>query len=72
MPAARTRPSTPNSCGAESQSKDGEQKSRRSISLNEKLKRSQPIWYLPQLDRYSILHKLSNKQDGVSMAARTK
>ena len=70
-PTSNTRPTTPNSAESCSKGQEGSEQAerKRSISLNEKLKRSQPIWYLPMLDRYSILNNLSNKQDGVSFPA---
>ena len=37
------------------------------LTLNEKLKRTQPIWYLPNVNSDKILKKLRNKNIGVSL-----
>jgi hypothetical protein len=38
----------------------------KAISLNDKLKKTQTIWYLPNLDYESIITRLKNKSIGVS------
>ena len=38
----------------------------KTISLNDRLKKTQTIWYLPNLDYESIITRLKNKSIGVS------
>ena len=41
-------------------------KKHRTISLNERLKKTQTIWFLPNLKSKAIINSLQNKQIGVS------
>ena len=46
-------------------SSDSNQPQHRKILANEKLRKTQRIWYLPNLDKFSITSRLRNKNIGV-------